>query len=68
MCSSDLAAAAARAGHQTHNDFRYSRFDITQKFEEGFDPDRIAVGFVSDLERMANAQLTSGFSPLFGLQ
>ena len=57
---------AARAGHTTHNDFRHSRFDITQKFAEGFDPDRIAVGFVTDLERMSNARLTSGFSPLFG--
>ena len=51
----------------TNNDFRYSRFDITQKFSEGFDPDRIAAVFTNDLERMANNRTQSGFEPAFGL-
>lgn len=38
-------------------DFRYSRFDIRQEFAEGFDPDRIAVAFATDLGKMATAKL-----------
>ena len=48
-------------------DFRYSRFDITQRFAEGFDPDRIASAFASDLEAMASQRLSSGFAPAFSL-
>lgn len=59
------AASGARGGHHTHNDFRNSRFDITQQFAEGFDPDRIAVAFSQDLEAMSNAALQSGFAPLY---
>lgn len=55
---------AQQAG--AHNDFRYSRFDITQRFAEGFDPDRIAAVFASDLEGLAEQRLDSGFSPAFG--
>lgn len=47
-----------------YNDFRYSRFDITQRFAEGFDPDRIAAVFASDLEAMAEQRLSSGFQPV----
>lgn len=60
-------APAARGGSNTHNDFRNSRFDITQKFAEGFDEDRIAVSFVRDLETMASARLQSSFAPLFNM-
>lgn len=48
-------------------DFRYSRFDITQRFAEGFDPDRVASAFASDLEAMASQRLSSGFAPAFAL-
>lgn len=41
-------------------DFRYSRFDITQKFAEGFDPDRIASAMASDISAMAEQRLESG--------
>jgi hypothetical protein len=61
-----------RTGHgtaarpQTHNDFRFSRFDITQKFADGFDPDRVATAFVSDLQAMAETPMSSaGFNPGF---
>ena len=48
-------------------DFRYSRFDIQQRFADGFSPDRIASAFVSDLEAMASQRLSSGFAPAFSL-
>jgi hypothetical protein len=45
-------------------DFRGSRFDITQKFAEGFDPDRIAAAFSSDLATLGERRLQSGFTPI----
>lgn len=51
----------------TNNDFRYSRFDITQKFAEGFDPDRIAAVFARDLEGLAEQRMSSGFNPAFSV-
>jgi hypothetical protein len=50
---------------QPYNDFRGSKFDITQKFAEGFDPDRIAVAFANDLAMMGERKLQSGFSPIY---
>jgi len=35
-----------------NQDFRYSRFDIRQMFAEGFDPDRIAVGFAESIGKI----------------
>ena len=61
----------ARTGHappnrpQVHQDFRYSRFDITQKFADGFSPERVAAAFVGDLEAMASQRLSSGLVPAF---
>jgi len=49
-------------------DFRGSRFDITQKFSEGFDPDRIALAFSSDLAALGERKLQSGFTPAFALR
>lgn len=51
-----------------YNDFRNSRFDITQKFAEGFDPDRIALSFTSDLAALGERKLQSGFSPLYAVR
>ncbi len=56
---------AARGGNHTHNDFRGSNFDITQKFAEGFDPDRIAAGFISDLEAAAVNRTQGYLEPTF---
>lgn len=47
-------------------DFRGSRFDVTQNFAEGFDPDRIAVAFANDLASLGELRAQSGFAPLFG--
>ena len=49
---------------QIHNDFRNSRFDIKQEFAEGFDPDRIAVAFASDLARLGEMKVQSQFAPI----
>lgn len=57
---------AHRPGTSVHQDFRYSRFDITQRFAEGFDPDRIAVAFADDVGRLGEQRLQSGLEPLFG--
>jgi hypothetical protein len=46
------------------NDFRGSRFQIEQKFAEGFDPDRIAAAFSSDLATLGERRLQSGFTPI----
>lgn len=48
-------------------DFRYSRFEISQKFEEGYDPDRIATAFANDLAKIGEQRSQSGFAPLFSV-
>lgn len=53
--SLDRGAPAERAG--TTFNFHNARFDITQKFEEGFDPDRIAVAFVNDLAALGERRV-----------
>jgi len=57
-----------RGGGGTHQDFRGSRFEITQKYAEGYDPDRVAVAFASDLARIGEYRLQSGLAPLYGLR
>ena len=47
------------------NDFRFGRFEITQKFAEGFDPDRIAVAFSQDLGKIGEQRMNSYMEPLF---
>jgi len=49
----------------TNFDFRGSRFDITQNFAEGFDPDRIAVAFSNDLASLGEMRTQSGLAPAF---
>lgn len=49
----------------TNNDFRGSKFDIKQAFAPGFDPERIALAFSSDLASLAEHKVQSGYSPLF---
>ena len=46
-------------------DFRYSKFNIRQEFAEGFDPDRIAVAFASDLGRLGEMKTAAAYAPLF---
>lgn len=49
-------------------DFRGSKFDIKQAFAEGFDPDRVAVGFANDLASYGERRVQSNFSPLFSVR
>lgn len=46
-------------------DFRNSRFSIEQRFEEGFDPNRIAVAFAQDVAALGEMRVQSGLAPLF---
>jgi len=50
-------APGGRGGAGTVNDFRHSRFDISQKFAEGYSADRIAIAFAHDLEHVAEHRL-----------
>lgn len=68
MANGRTRTPGARGGNHTHNDFRNSHFDITQKFAEGFDPDRIAAGFITDLEAAADNRLQGGFEPIFSIR
>lgn len=49
-------------------DFRGSKFDITQQFAEGFDADRIASAFASDLARLGEMRRQSGQAPLYSVR
>lgn len=62
-----MAPKTRGGGGRATMDFRYSRFDITQKFEEGISPDQVAVMFARDIGRLGEQRLESGFSPLFGV-
>lgn len=59
-------APDARA--KTVYDFRGSRFDITQQFAEGFDPDRIASAFASDLARLGEMKRQSSLAQLYAVR
>jgi hypothetical protein len=60
MGNINLTSPPQRPVSQTNNDFRFSRFDITQRFAEGFDPDRIATFFQRDIANAANQRTESG--------
>lgn len=55
-------------GHGVYQDFRGSRFEIEQKFAEGFDPDRVAIAFSNDLASQGEKRLVSGLTPLFSIR
>jgi hypothetical protein len=68
----EVVASRRRAPEEREHppiyDFRGSRFDITQEFAEGFDPDRVAVALKNDLATVGERKLMSGFSPLYALR
>lgn len=53
----------ALATREVNVNFNNNRFDIRQAFAEGFDPDRIAVAFASDLGRLGEFQMQSALAP-----
>lgn len=69
--AADAAAEKTKTppGPQQPNfDFRGSRFDIKQAFAEGFDPDRIALAFSSDLASLGERSRQSNLSPLYAVR
>lgn len=66
--SGEAKAPGAPAGAGVYQDFRGSKFDITQKFAEGYDPDRIAVAFAQDVGQVGEQRLQSAHEPLFGVR
>lgn len=65
---SKAPGAGDAPGAGVYQDFRNSRFDIQQKFAEGFDPDRVAVSFSNDLASLGERKLASGLTPLFSIR
>lgn len=63
--ATSAAAKTPKGRGGTVNDFRGSNFNITQKFEEGFDPARIATAFSEDLAKLADARLDSSLATAF---
>lgn len=60
-----MAQRAKEGKAEINQNFPNARFDITQKFEEGFDPDRILTSFTNDLKALADRGLQSGYAPLY---
>jgi hypothetical protein len=54
-----------RPGTVVNQDFRNSKFNIDQKFAEGFDPDRVAIAFANDLAKVADLRTNSQFASIF---
>jgi hypothetical protein len=59
-----IAADAAKKGGLTQ-DFRGSKFDITQNFDKDFDPDRIVAVMANEFGRIGERALQSGLAPLY---
>lgn len=57
-----------KGGGGTTFDFRGSRFNIEQKFAEGFDPDRIATAFSRDIGELAERRTQSNLTGMLGLR
>lgn len=49
---------------KTEMNFPNARFEISQSFAAGFDPDRIAVAFASDLSALGEMRSQSNFLPI----
>ena len=63
----DRQAEAGRDRAVTINqDFRGSKFDIEQKFAQGFDPGRVLTAVREDSAKLAQRRLTAGITPMFG--
>lgn len=58
----------APGGPKVVQDFRNSRFSISQAFAEGFDPDRVGVAFSKQVGRIGEQRLQSGFEPMFAVR
>lgn len=61
----EAKATPNKAGAGTYQDFRGSKFEITNNFPTGIDGGRVAVAFGDDLARLGERRLDSGLRPLF---
>jgi len=57
-------ADALKGSGAPSTNFINNKFDIKQEFAEGFDHDRIAVAFASDLSQIGERKLQSAYAPL----
>lgn len=60
------AEAGPKDRPDIYQDFRWSRFDITQQFAEGYEPDRIIAAFQNDLGTLADQPISSGLGSILG--
>ncbi len=58
-------AGTNKAGTGTYQDFRGSKFEITNNFPTGIDGGRVAVAFGDELAKLGERRLDSGLRPLF---
>lgn len=58
-------AAENKAGAGTYQDFRGSKFEISNNFPTGIDGGRVAVAFGDELAKLGERRLDSGLRPLF---
>jgi hypothetical protein len=75
MVGAEKAAKAAaenkaenRAGEGITQDFRGSKFEITNNFPQGIDGGRVAVAFGDDLAKLGERRLDSGLRPLYSIR
>jgi hypothetical protein len=64
----DLPTVPKEREGRPEMNFYNSHFDISQKFEEGFEPDRILTAFTNDLASLGERRMQSAFSPVFGVR
>lgn len=64
----DLAADVRGFKPEFKQDFRGSKFDITQQFAEGFEPDRVATVFAAGVAAIGERALQSGLGPTFAVR
>lgn len=64
----DLVADVRGLKPEFKQDFRGSKFDITQQFAEGFEPDRVATVFAAGVAAIGERALQSGLGPTFAVR
>ena len=63
--AAESKSAENKAGAGTYQDFRGSKFEISNNFPTGIDGGRVAVAFGDELAKLGERRLDSGLRPLF---
>jgi hypothetical protein len=63
--AADAKPGGDKAGAPIYQDFRGSKFEITNNFPEGIDGGRVAVATADELAALGERRLESGLRPLF---